>query len=283
MKLVSFRVGGESRFGALRGDRIVDLTGHQGHDTLRTALETGALSLDLAAQSKPPEFELDQVSLLLPIPDPRMILCVGMNYRDPGAPPQDPSASAPYPSLFLRLPDSFAAHGEPLVRPRVSAQLDYEGEIVLVIGKPGRHVTEANALDHVFGVTLANEGSVRDWMKHSKVNAAQGKNFDRSGSIGPCIVTSDAIDLTRPLGLISRVNGEVRQNDTTASMIFPFRFLISYISRFTMLSPGDMILTGAPAGSGSRFDPPRWLSAGDVVEISVPEIGTLRNEVVDEA
>lgn len=283
MKLLSFHAGTEERFGAVRGDGIVDLTGHEGHKTLLSVLRAGATdSLRLAAEAGQPNYALDEVSLLLPIPEPRMILCVGMNYRDPAAPQQDPGTASKYPSMFLRLPDSFAAHGQPLLRPRVSPQLDYEGEIVLVIGKAGRHVPDASALDHVFGLSIANEGCVRDWMRHSKVNAAQGKNFDRSGSIGPWIVTADEIDLNKPLRLVSRVNGEVRQNDTTESMIFPFRFLISYISAFTTIKPGDMILTGAPVGAGNRFDPPKWLSPGDILEISVPEIGTLRNSVADE-
>ncbi len=286
MKLVSFRAGGEDsgreeRFGAVRGERIADLTGHCGHSTLRGALQSGAESLKLAAHTTQTAFDLTDVSLLLPIPDPRMILCVGMNYRGPAAHLQDASPPPQYPSLFLRLPDSFAAHGEGVIRPRASEQMDFEGEIVLVIGKEGRHVSEAEALDYVFGITLANEGSVRDWMKHSKVNAAQGKNFLRSGAIGPWIVSSDAVDLNEPLGLASRVNGEPRQNDTTANMIFSFRFLISYISQFTLLTPGDMILTGAPVGA--RSDSPRWLVAGDVVEVSSPQIGTLRNAVVEES
>ena len=153
---------------------------------------------------------------------------------------------------------------------------------MLVIGRAGRRIPEASALDHVCGVTLCNEGSVRDWLRHGKFNVTQGKNFDRSGSLGPWMVTADAIDLTIPLALQTRVNGEVRQDDTTANLIFSFAALIAYISTFTTLQPGDLIVTGTPTGAGARLDPPRWLVPGDVVEVEVPGIGVLRNEVADD-
>src|SRR6185436_8733392 len=160
-----------------------------------------------------------------------------------------------------------------------SEQLDYEGEIVLVIGRGGRRIARAEALGHVAGLTLANEGTVRDWVRHGKFNVTQGKNFDASGSMGPWLVSAAEIDFDRPLHLTTRVNGEVRQDDTTASMMFDFAALIEYISTFTTLTAGDLILTGTPTGAGARFDPPRWLKPGDVVEVSVAEIGTLSNRV----
>jgi 2-keto-4-pentenoate hydratase/2-oxohepta-3-ene-1,7-dioic acid hydratase in catechol pathway len=184
--------------------------------------------------------------------------------------------------MFFRVPGSLVGHDQPLVRPKVSEQFDYEGEIALVIGQGGRHIPRERALAHIAGLTLCNEGSVRDWLRHGKFNVTQGKNFDRSGSLGPWLVTSDELDLTAPLHLTTRVNGDVRQDDTTASMIFSFADLIAYVSTFMTLTPGDVIATGTPTGAGARFDPPRWLVPGDVVEIQVPEIGILRNRVINE-
>jgi 5-carboxymethyl-2-hydroxymuconate isomerase len=185
--------------------------------------------------------------------------------------------------MFFRTPGSLTGHGQPIVRPRASPQLDYEGEICLVIGRGGRHIARERAMEHVAGYTLCNEGTLRDWVRHAKFNVTQGKNFDASGSIGPYFVTADEIDPLKPLHLTTKVNGEVRQDDTTANLIFSFADLIGYITIFTTLKPGDVIVTGTPVGAGARFDPPRWLKPGDVVEVSVPELGTLRNEVVDEA
>jgi 2-keto-4-pentenoate hydratase/2-oxohepta-3-ene-1,7-dioic acid hydratase in catechol pathway len=182
--------------------------------------------------------------------------------------------------MFYRAPGSLAGHGQAIVRPRESEQLDYEGEIALVIGRAGRHIPRERALEHVAGVTLLNEGTVRDWLRHGKFNVTQGKNFDASGSIGPWMETD--VDLTRPLHLTVKVNGEVTQDDTTASMIFGFADIIAYVTTFMTLKPGDVIATGTPVKKGPRADPPRWLKPGDVVELTVPEIGTLSNQVVDE-
>jgi len=154
---------------------------------------------------------------------------------------------------------------------------------VLVIGREGRHVPRERAFEHVCGLTLCNEGSVRDWMRHGKFNVTQGKNFDRSGSIGPWIVTADELDPRGPIEITTRVNGEMRQQDSTARLLFGFDDLIAYLTTFATLKPGDLIATGTPTGAGARFDPPRWLVPGDVVEIASPGIGTLRNHVVDEA
>ena len=184
--------------------------------------------------------------------------------------------------MFVRFPASFVAHGEPLIRPPETQRFDYEGEIVLVIGKRGRRIPRDQAMAHVFGYTIANEGTAREWTRHGKFNVTQGKNFDRSGSVGPWIVTADAVP-AGPLRVRTRVNGEERQNDTTDRLLFPFDMLVSYLSTFTTLEPGDMILTGTPDGAGTSFDPPKWLVAGDVVEVEVEGIGLLSNPVEDEA
>jgi 5-carboxymethyl-2-hydroxymuconate isomerase len=183
----------------------------------------------------------------------------------------------------MRTPESLVGHGEPLVRPLESVQLDYEGEIAIVIGAPGRRIAEATAHAHIAGLTLMNEGSVRDWMRHAKFNVTQGKNFARSGALGPWLVTADEFIGYDDLTLTTRVNGEVRQHDTTARLMFPFRYLIHYLSTFMPLAPGDVIATGTPNGAGARFDPPRYLEPGDLVEVEVPGIGLLANRVIDEA
>jgi 2-keto-4-pentenoate hydratase/2-oxohepta-3-ene-1,7-dioic acid hydratase in catechol pathway len=284
MRIVSYIVDGKPSWGALVDDGIVDLRKRlPDHPTVRALLEADALmeARRMRADARA-EIALGEVTLLPPVPAPEKILCIGVNYANRNAEYRDGSQEPGNPSIFVRFPPSFVGHGAPIERPAVSDQLDYEGEIVLVIGKGGRRIPAEAALSHVAGVTLANEGTIRDWVRHAKFNVTQGKNFDRSGSIGPWMVTTDEIDLSRPLHLTTRVNGEVRQDDTTDSMMFGFSRLIGYITEFTTLKPGDLILTGTPTGAGARFDPPRWLKPGDVVEVTVPEIGTLANAVIDE-
>jgi 5-carboxymethyl-2-hydroxymuconate isomerase len=161
-------------------------------------------------------------------------------------------------------------------------QLDYEGEIAIVIGKAGRRIAPADALSHIAGLTCLNEGTIRDWVRHGKFNVTQGKNWDASGAIGPWLVTADEFDDMGALTVTTRVNGERRQHDTTARLMFPFARLISYLSTWTTLVPGDVIATGTPTGAGVRFDPPKFLAAGDVVEVEVGGVGVLRNVVADE-
>jgi 2-keto-4-pentenoate hydratase/2-oxohepta-3-ene-1,7-dioic acid hydratase in catechol pathway len=185
--------------------------------------------------------------------------------------------------MFLRTERSFVGHGAPLVRPRASSQLDYEGELVLVIGKAGRHIAEKDALDHVAALTLCNEGTLRDWVRHAKFNVTQGKNFESSGSLGPWLVPYVDEAQIADIRLTTRVNGELRQDDRTSRLIFGFRYLIAYLSTFTTLVPGDIIVTGTPTGAGARLDPPRYLKPGDVIEVEVEGVGLLRNGVVDEA
>ena len=215
-------------------------------------------------------------------PNPEKLWCIGVNYKDRNAEYKDNSDLPKYPSLFVRNPSSVVGSGQPIEKPKISEQLDYEGELVIVIGKEGRHIPRERAFKHIFGMTLCNEGSVRDWLHHGKFNVTQGKNFDRSGSIGPWIVTSDECDPRAPHDIITRVNGEVRQSDSTERLMFPFDFLIAYLSTFATLKPGDMIATGTPTGAGARFTPPRWLKPGDVVEVESAGIGILRNTVAEE-
>ena len=181
-----------------------------------------------------------------------------------------------------RFARSFTGHQRPLIRPQVSNKLDYEGEIAIVIGKPGRHITQAAAYDHIAAITLCNEGTLRDWVRHAKFNVTQGKNFDSSGAMGPWLIPFvDAAQLD-DVRLTTRVNGDLRQEDRTGRMLFPIRRQIEYISTFTTLVPGDIIVTGTPTGAGARLDPPQYLQPGDTVEVHVEGIGTLINNVEDE-
>ncbi len=283
MKLLSFEHGGETRLGAVSGDGVVDLTAHTRVQGLRRALELGALPrLHEVVLRRKPDLTLSQVRLLVPVPDAEKVICVGVNYGNRNAEYKDGSEAPRYPSIFPRFMRSFTAHGRPLLRPPESRQLDYEGEIAIVIGKGGRRIPEGEAEAHIAGLTCLNEGTVRDWTRHGKFNVTQGKNWDASGAMGPWMVTADEFAGFDAIALRTRVNGELRQQDTTANLMFPFRHLIHYISTWTTLVPGDVIATGTPVGAGVRFDPPRFLQPGDVVEVEVDGIGTLSNPVADE-
>ena len=282
MRLITFNHGGISRAGAVTGDGggVVDLSRHMGIDRVSALIAADRLAEaeDVMAGASP-DFALADVALDLPVTDPAKIFCVGVNYMDRNAEYKDGSDAPKYPSLFMRSPLSFAPHGQAMLIPPESEQFDYEGEIVVVIGRPGRRISQERAADHIAGLTIMNEGTVRDWLRHGKFNVTQGKNFDRSGGLGPWIETGlDRLDLEN-LWVETRVNGEVRQRDTTASLAFPFARIIEYISTFTTLLPGDLIATGTPTGAGARVDPPKWLKPGDVVEVGVTGVGTLSNSV----
>jgi 5-carboxymethyl-2-hydroxymuconate isomerase len=285
MRFLSFRVDDYASFGVVKDDGIVDVGKLLGgrYAGLGAALRAAALprAAELAA-AREPSFALDEIRYLPTVPDPEKIICIGINYGNRNEEYKDGADAPRYPSVFMRTPGSLVGHREPLVRPPESTQLDYEGEIVLVIGKEGRRIAEDEAWSHVAGLSLMNEGSVRDWLRHSKFNVTPGKNFERSGSLGPWMVTTDEFSAGAELHLTTHVNGELRQDDTTANLIFPFARLIAYLSSFMRLLPGDLIATGTPTGAGARFDPPKYLRAGDVVEVHVPRIGTLSNRVADE-
>ncbi len=285
-RIASFSIDGSTRYGAVVGDGMVDLSAHFAGDypTLREVVAAGALTkLAEYAARRSPDHALDAITFVPPIPSPEKIICIGVNYPDRNAEYKDGQDAPKYPSMFMRTPRSFVGHQTPLVRPHASAQLDYEGELVLVIGKPGRHIPESAALDHIVAVTLCNEGTIRDWVRHAKFNVTQGKNFDATGSLGPWLVPYTDYSDIADIRLTTRVNGETRQDDRTGRLIFGFRYLISYISTFTTLVPGDVIVTGTPTGAGARLDPPRFLKPGDVIEVEADKIGVLRNGVVDES
>jgi 2-keto-4-pentenoate hydratase/2-oxohepta-3-ene-1,7-dioic acid hydratase in catechol pathway len=282
MKFSSFTHRGRATWGAVTGSGVIDLGAHA--TGLRAVIEQGALArmTELAAGLSP-DIGLADISFDIPVRDPEKILCVGVNYPDRNAEYKDGQAEPSFMSLFPRFARSFTGAERPLIRPPESPQLDYEGEVVIIIGKAGRRIAEAAAYDHIAAITLANEGTIRDWVRHAKFNVTQGKNWDASGSIGPWLVPFTDPAQLDDIALQTRVNGELRQADRTGRMIFSFRKIVAYISTFTTLVPGDTILCGTPTGAGARFDPPIWLKPGDVIEVEAGGIGTLRNPVADEA
>jgi len=285
-RLATFSVNGSTRYGAVVKGGLVDLSAHFSKDypTLREAIAAGALrKLIDDAEKRAPDYALNAITWQPPIPAPEKIICIGVNYPDRNAEYKDGQDAPKYPSMFMRTPRSFVGHETPLVRPRASSQLDYEGELVIVIGKAGRHIKESAALEHIAAITLCNEGTLRDWVRHAKFNVTQGKNFDSTGSLGPWLVPYTNESQIADIRLTTKVNGETRQDDRTGRLIFGFRYLLSYISTFTTLVPGDVIVTGTPTGAGARFDPPRYLKPGDVIEVEAEGVGVLRNGVVDEA
>ena len=286
MRLVSFDHKGTAGFGAVVGDDgIVDLGSRlSGVADLRALLEQGrtAEASDAVAGASG-DLALADVTLQRPVPYPEKIFCIGVNYMNRNEEYKDNSDAPKYPSLFVRMPDTLVGHGQPILRPSESEQLDYEGEIAIVIGKAGRRIPQDQAESHIAGITCMNEGSIRDWLRHGKFNVTQGKNFVGSGALGPWLVTGDEIESYDNLTVTTHVNGEQRQHDTTANLAFPFRHLVSYLSTFALLKPGDVIATGTPVGAGARFDPPRWLVPGDTVEVTVSGVGTLSNVVADDA
>jgi 2-keto-4-pentenoate hydratase/2-oxohepta-3-ene-1,7-dioic acid hydratase in catechol pathway len=280
MRLASYNMRGRPSFGAVVGDGIVDLRGRLSRfSTLLEVFRAQALpEAQAAAEGVRPDVPLSQVELLPPLLAPEKILCIGINYANRGA-DYNVTNNPKYPSMFYRAPNSMVGSGQNLIRPKISEQLDYEGEIAIIIGRECKHVPKEQALATIAGITLANEGTIRDWTRHGQFNVTQGKNFDATGGIGPWIQTE--FDLSKPLRLITRKNGDVIQDDTTASMIFSFADIISYTTTFMTLKAGDVICTGTPIKK-VKADPPVWLKPGDTIEVECPDIGTLRNTVADE-
>ena len=285
MKIASFEKEGKASYGVVIDGEIIDVGARLGDrfPALIDVLHADAMDqVRTIVDGQSADFELADVSLKIPVPAPEKIICVGVNYGNRNEEYNDGSDAPKFPSLFLRTPGSFVGHNQNILRPPESDQLDYEGEIVLVIGKGGRRIKEENYADHIAGLSIMNEGTIRDWVRHAKFNVTQGKNFAASGSIGPWMVTADEAGDLGKLSVQTRVNGEVRQDDVVDNMIFKFPYLLNYLSTFFELKAGDMIATGTPVGAGARFDPPIWLKPGDVLEIEVPAVGTLCNTFADE-
>lgn len=275
---------GQQVYGVVADDGVIALSeSFPQWQSLRDVIAAeGLFQLEAAARNRPVTHSNGAFRWAIPIPDPEKIICVGVNFPDRNAEYKDGKEAPPNMSLFIRFPRSFTGHGAPLIRPPETPQLDYEGEIAVVIGKGGRRIEEKEALNHVAALTLCNEGTLRDWVRHAKFNVTQGKNWDQSGAMGPWIVAMEDPAQLEDVRLSTRVNGELRQQDRTGRMLFPIARQIAYISTFTTLVPGDIIVTGTPTGAGARFDPPRYLVPGDVIEVEAEGIGILRNGVVDE-
>ncbi|WP_171179022.1 fumarylacetoacetate hydrolase family protein [Ruegeria sp. HKCCD8929] len=284
MRFATYSSKGETFYGAVTEGGMVALSPDFPHwPTLREVIEADGLhALALAAKDRPVTHPDGSFRYEIPIPAPEKIICVGVNFPDRNAEYKDGKEAPPNMSLFIRFPRSFTGAGQPLIRPPETPQLDYEGEIAVVIGKGGRRIAQDEAYDHIAAISLCNEGTLRDWVRHAKFNVTQGKNWDKSGAIGPWLVPFTAPAQLDDIQLTTKVNGELRQDDRTSRMLFPIRRQIEYISTFTTLVPGDIIITGTPTGAGARFDPPRFLKPGDVIEVEAEGIGTLVNTVEDE-
>lgn len=282
MRLISYQYNGQAGYGAVIGDRVVDLRavfGAQAPD-LKAFIVAG-LASQAAAQVEAARatLPLSEVKLLPVIPNPGKIFCIGLNYgehiRETG------KTETEKPVIFLRVADSQLAHGEDIVRPKASERLDYEGEIAIVIGTAGRHISEADAWSHIAGYSCYNDGSVRDWQVHTS-QWAPGKNFWKTGAFGPWMVTADEIAPDQKMTLVTRLNGQEMQRATTDMMVHSIPRQIAYISAFIPLEPGDVIVTGTPGGVGNKRTPPVFMKPGDVCEIDVDAIGVLRNGIRDE-
>lgn len=279
MRIVSFLYEGRAGYGLILGEEVAFDPGAAWPD-LRSVLEADALAglASLATSGK--RVPLSAVTLLPVIPNPGKILCVGLNYethrRETGR------AVVENPTIFTRFADSQAAHGQPLLRPKVSTDFDFEGELAVVIGKGGRYIPREQAMQHVAGYSCYNDGSVRDFQRHT-IQFTPGKNFPQTGGFGPWLVTADEVPDLNALHLTTRVNGAVVQEAGLDHMIFDVPQIIAYCSSFTPLSPGDVIASGTPGGVGAKRNPPLWLKPGDTVDVEITGIGLLRNGVIDEA
>lgn len=279
MKLVSFEAGHGPSWGVLQGDVIRDASSaFDGRfPTVRALLAADAMSELAEIVDELPTVPLAEVHLLPCVTDPGKIICVGLNYHEHREESHNPVLS--HPTLFVRWADSQIGAGEPVIQPRETAMLDWEGEMAVVIGKGGRRITRADAWDHVFGYACYNDISVRDWQKHTTQFTA-GKNFPTTGPFGPWLVTADDVPDVAKLRLQTRLNGEVVQDASVSQLIFDIPHLIEYISTFTPLAPGDVIVTGTPGGVGFRRQPQLFMKPGDRIEVEITGLGVLANDIV---
>jgi 2-keto-4-pentenoate hydratase/2-oxohepta-3-ene-1,7-dioic acid hydratase in catechol pathway len=281
MRVMSFTIDGHPSFGLATGDGVIDagkrLDGFRG---LRDVLLADALPALRRLEKTKPDYALEDVEFLPVIPDAAAkLLCIGVNYiphiKEMGRERPD------YPVVFVRFQDSIVAHGQAIRRPTDSVQLDWEGELAVIIGKRARRVGRAQALDHVAGYACFNDGSVRDYQRHSQ-QFTPGKNFHASGSFGPWLVTTDEQPDPAKLRLRTRLNGEVMQDESVGELCFDVAQLVEYCSKWSQLEPGDVIVTGTPGGVGAGRKPPLWMKAGDTVEVEITGLGVLRNPIADE-
>jgi len=281
MRLASFRTARGASYGAVTGKGIVDLGRRLGnrYSDLRTLLEKNGLDEARKAAGSAPDYQESDVTWLPVIPNPDKIVCVGLNYEEHRQ--ETGRDKTEQPALFLRLAESQVGHRQPIRRPRESKNLDYEAEIAVIIGRAGRRISQKDAWSHIAGYACYNDGSVRDWQRHT-IQWTAGKNFAGTGGFGPWMVSADEIPAGTLLTLSCRLNGERMQHATTEQMIFKIPKLIEYISTFTTLLPGDVIVTGTPGGVGARRNPPVWMKPGDTVEIEIDKVGVLVNTIAED-
>ena len=277
MRHASFLIGGEARWGRVDGNKVVSLDCF--FPSLKMAIEAGAIATGDLAQATGPSFALVEVEFLPVLPDPAKILCVGLNYENHRR--ETGRSQVAHPTIFTRFADSQIGHGALITRPKESTQLDYEGELAIVIGTGGRRIPAASAIEHVAGYSCYNDASVRDWQAHT-IQFTPGKNFPGTGAFGPWLVTPDEFGLPGPQRVQTRLNGRVMQDAVLAQMIFPIEVIVEYCSTFTPLSPGDVIVTGTPGGVGAKRTPQVFMEPGDQIEVEVEGIGILSNNVVSE-
>jgi 2-keto-4-pentenoate hydratase/2-oxohepta-3-ene-1,7-dioic acid hydratase in catechol pathway len=277
MKLISYTHAGKPGFGIVTGQGIVALGARTGQPSLKHLLDR--VDSLRAYANEAPDLRLDEITYAPPIPNPDKILCIGINYQKHM---EETGRERPKkPMIFTRFANTQVGNGQPMIRPRVSEQLDFEGELAFVIGRKGRHISEADALSHVAGYACYNDGSVRDWQFHT-AQYTPGKNFVGTGGFGPWLVTPDEVPGIARATLTTRLNGREVQRTSTDDLFFKVPALIAYISDFTELVPGDVVVTGTPSGVGAFRKPPLWMKPGDVVEVEIEGIGVLRNPVAAE-
>jgi 2-keto-4-pentenoate hydratase/2-oxohepta-3-ene-1,7-dioic acid hydratase in catechol pathway len=280
MQIVAFEANGMLRYGVLKDDAIVepDPSILARYPDVRRLLEQQAVTaLAKAVEGKQPALRLKDAKLAPPVHNPKKIFCVGLNYKSHVSETKRPDAT--YPSIFMRFADSLTAHDQPMLMPfQLSNMIDFEGELAVIIGKGGRNITQADAWSHIAGYACFNDGTVRDWQRHTH-QWSPGKNFPNTGALGPALVTTDEVGNVNGLTLTTRLNGQVMQEGSLSDLIFPIPLIIEYLSTFTPLSAGDVIATGTPGGVGDRRQPPVYMKAGDTVEVEITRVGTLRNIV----
>jgi 2-keto-4-pentenoate hydratase/2-oxohepta-3-ene-1,7-dioic acid hydratase in catechol pathway len=280
MKLSSYKTAQGASYGIVTAKGIVDLKRYLGNQypDLKSLIAGNALSQAVQYAGAAPDYQASDVTWLPVIPNPDKIVCVGLNYQEHVA--ETGRDNTEQPAIFLRLPESQVGHKQPIVRPRESKNLDFEAEIAVIIGAPGRRISQQNAYKHVAGYSCYNDGSVRDWQRHT-IQWTAGKNFAQTGGFGPWMVSADEIPPGTTMTLSCRLNGERMQHASTEQMIFKIPKIIEYVSTWTTLVPGDVLVTGTPGGVGARRNPPIWMKPGDKVEIEIDKVGVLENGIAD--
>jgi len=279
MKLATFKTAKGTSYGAVTDKGVVDLGARlKKYPDLLSLIAGDALGEAARASSSPADFKTSDITWLPVIPNPGKILCVGLNYQDHVV--ETGRDNTEQPAIFIRLPESQVGHRQPIVRPKESKNLDYEAEIAVIIGKAGRRISQKDSWSHIAGYSCYNDGSVRDWQRHT-IQWTAGKNFAHTGGFGPWMVTADEIPPGTRMTLSCRLNGTEMQHATTEQMIFKIPKIIEYVSTWTTLEPGDVLVTGTPGGVGARRNPPVWMKPGDKVEIEIDKVGVLENSIAD--